>query len=235
MLPGWKCMSGFTYASLIYKVIFRPNLDLEISTRTPILYKNITYKPNFIQQTAPLTQIINIVCVSKISSTMSQENPSPSKKLKTEDSNALTELKKVTAQLSLWPPQHTLVVVDTGDFNDIAKYHPQDATTNPTLMLQASLKPEYRSLMEEAIKFGIDNMGALKTPAKRTAGRRSSSKSKSDKTNTLEEEKKTDEVELPSQFNYESLSHDDRQNLLHLIADKLSVNFGCEILKLIPG
>ena len=33
--------------------------------------------------------------------------------------------------------QFTTVVADTGDFNQLAQYHPQDATTNPSLILKA--------------------------------------------------------------------------------------------------
>jgi transaldolase len=48
----------------------------------------------------------------------------------------------------------TTVVADTGDFESIAKFKPQDATTNPSLILQASLKPQYNHLLENAIAFG---------------------------------------------------------------------------------
>lgn len=80
----------------------------------------------------------------------------------------LDELKKITT-----------IVADTGDFESIAKYKPQDATTNPSLILKASEKPQYRHLIDEAVKF-----------------------SKGNKT---------------------------------LLMDKLFVNFGIEILKIIPG
>ena len=36
--------------------------------------------------------------------------------------------------------QWTVVVADTGDFNDIAAYAPRDATTNPSLILKAVQK-----------------------------------------------------------------------------------------------
>ena len=48
----------------------------------------------------------------------------------------------------------TTVVADTGDFESIAKFKPQDATTNPSLILQASLKPQDNHLLENAIAFG---------------------------------------------------------------------------------
>ena len=47
--------------------------------------------------------------------------------------------------------QHTTVVADTGDFDLLQQYQPQDATTNPTLLLQAAQKETYRSLVEEAV------------------------------------------------------------------------------------
>lgn len=47
--------------------------------------------------------------------------------------------------------QHTVVVADTGDFESMKAYKPQDATTNPSLILAAAQKPEYRSLVDKAI------------------------------------------------------------------------------------
>ena len=44
-----------------------------------------------------------------------------------------------------------LVVADTGDFASFKEYAPQDATTNPTLILKAAQMPEYKSLVEKAI------------------------------------------------------------------------------------
>ena len=43
---------------------------------------------------------------------------------------------------------HTTVVADTGDFQQIAQYQPQDATTNPSLILKAVQKPEYAQLLQ---------------------------------------------------------------------------------------
>ena len=47
--------------------------------------------------------------------------------------------------------RYTTVVADTGDFESMKAYRPQDATTNPSLILQAAGKPEYRHLLERAI------------------------------------------------------------------------------------
>lgn len=80
----------------------------------------------------------------------------------------LEELKKLTT-----------IVADTGDFESIAKYRPQDATTNPSLILKAAEKPQYRPLIEEAVQFSRGNKS--------------------------------------------------------LLMDKLFVNFGIEILKIVPG
>jgi transaldolase len=55
--------------------------------------------------------------------------------------NQLEQLKKFTR-----------VVADTGDFAQIKAYAPQDATTNPTLILKAAQKPEYQPLVEQAVR-----------------------------------------------------------------------------------
>ena len=82
--------------------------------------------------------------------------------------------------------RHTTVVADTGDIEAINQYQPQDATTNPSLIYQASQKPEYAALLENAIQY------ALRHPGDRSARREAG-------------------------------------------MDKLMVNFGCEILKIVPG
>ena len=52
----------------------------------------------------------------------------------------------------------TTVVCDSGDFATIGKYKPQDATTNPSLILAASKKPEYAKLMDVAVAYGKDHV-----------------------------------------------------------------------------
>jgi transaldolase len=54
--------------------------------------------------------------------------------------------------------QLTTVVADTGDFESMRIYQPQDATTNPSLILQAAAKPEYRHLVEQAV-FELKSSG----------------------------------------------------------------------------
>jgi transaldolase len=48
--------------------------------------------------------------------------------------------------------QFTKVVADSGDFQGIKEFTPQDATTNPSLILKASGLPAYASLIERAVK-----------------------------------------------------------------------------------
>ncbi|OTB07387.1 hypothetical protein M426DRAFT_20090 [Hypoxylon sp. CI-4A] len=47
----------------------------------------------------------------------------------------------------------TVVVCDSGDFATIGKYKPQDATTNPSLILAASKKAEYAKLIDAAVEY----------------------------------------------------------------------------------
>lgn len=54
-------------------------------------------------------------------------------------SNKLDQLKAMTD-----------VVADTGDIEAIRRFHPQDATTNPSLLLKAAALPHYASLLDQA-------------------------------------------------------------------------------------
>lgn len=56
--------------------------------------------------------------------------------------NQLEQLRKVTT-----------VVADTGDIEAISLYQPQDATTNPSLILKAAKLPVYENLLTESIKY----------------------------------------------------------------------------------
>ena len=47
--------------------------------------------------------------------------------------------------------QFTTVVADTGDFKQLAQFQPQDATTNPSLILKAVQKPEYAPLLQDTV------------------------------------------------------------------------------------
>jgi transaldolase len=48
--------------------------------------------------------------------------------------------------------QWTTIVADTGELAAIERLHPRDATTNPSLILKAAQKPEYRPLLSEALR-----------------------------------------------------------------------------------
>ena len=50
--------------------------------------------------------------------------------------------------------QLTTVVADTGDFEAMRKFQPQDATTNPSLILAASGMEQYKPIVDQAIAFG---------------------------------------------------------------------------------
>jgi len=82
--------------------------------------------------------------------------------------------------------QFTTVVADTGDFESMKKYKPQDSTTNPSLLYSAVQLAQYKHLVEDAIKYGKSKGKDL---------------------------------------------HDQTQ----IAMDKLAVNFGAEILKIVPG
>ncbi|KAI9828283.1 MAG: hypothetical protein M1819_006621 [Sarea resinae] len=64
--------------------------------------------------------------------------------------SALEQLKATGTVFS----SYQTVVCDSGDFATIDKYQPQDATTNPSLILAASKKPEYAKLIDVAVEYG---------------------------------------------------------------------------------
>ena len=80
----------------------------------------------------------------------------------------------------------TTVVADTGDIEAMRQFRPQDATTNPSLLLKAAQQAQYRPLVEAALA-DAERLGG--TEAKRTEA----------------------------------------------FTDRLAVNFGREILKIVPG
>src|SRR5207249_7311715 len=61
----------------------------------------------------------------------------------------------------------TKVVADTGDFESMREFKPQDATTNPSLIYQATQKPEYAHLLDKAIADNKETrvVGAAKVDA----------------------------------------------------------------------
>ncbi len=52
--------------------------------------------------------------------------------------------------------QYTTVVADTGDFQSIKRYSPEDSTTNPSLILKAVQKETYQSLLEKTVRDNKD-------------------------------------------------------------------------------
>lgn len=82
--------------------------------------------------------------------------------------------------------QITVVVADTGDINSIKQYAPEDATTNPSLLLKAAKMEQYQDIVKGAVVWGKDQGGP------------------------------------------------ESQQIENII-DKLAVNFGKEILRIIPG
>jgi transaldolase len=63
------------------------------------------------------------------------------------------ETKTATNQLDQLK-QFTKVVADSGDFATIKEFAPQDATTNPSLILKAAVMPAYKSLVAKAVADG---------------------------------------------------------------------------------
>lgn len=57
--------------------------------------------------------------------------------------------------------QFTTVVADTGDFEAMREYQPQDATTNPSLILKASQQEQYADLVDKAIRDSINVESAI--------------------------------------------------------------------------
>ena len=90
--------------------------------------------------------------------------------------NLLEQLKK-----------QTIVVADTGEFTTIQVYKPMDATTNPSLIYEATQDPRYAPLMREAVTYALNG------------------------------------------------GSDEREVQLEKAMDRLSVNFGLEILKIVPN
>jgi transaldolase len=58
--------------------------------------------------------------------------------------------------------KYSVVVADTGDIQAIARAKPQDATTNPSLLLNAAQRPEYKKLVIEALDYADKKGGDTK-------------------------------------------------------------------------
>src|SRR5689334_214535 len=82
--------------------------------------------------------------------------------------------------------KYTTVVADTGDIESMRAFKPQDATTNPSLLMKASQQPQYKALVEKALADA-------------------------------------DQAGVPDAKRSEAFM------------DRMAVNFGMEILKIVPG
>lgn len=66
--------------------------------------------------------------------------------------NQLDALKKITT-----------VVADSGDIESIRHFEPQDATTNPSLILKAADLPQYQNLIKDALDYARKQGGSKET------------------------------------------------------------------------
>ena len=62
----------------------------------------------------------------------------------------------------------TVTVADTGDIHSIEKWKPRDATTNPSLITAAALMPEYRDIVDGALRWAEQKAGT--SESKRVVG-----------------------------------------------------------------
>ncbi|KAI0746785.1 transaldolase [Daedaleopsis nitida] len=67
----------------------------------------------------------------------------------------------MTTSLDALKQTGTVVVSDSGDFESIDVYKPQDATTNPSLILAAAGKPAYQRLIDTAVEYGKSKGGSV--------------------------------------------------------------------------
>jgi len=67
----------------------------------------------------------------------------------------------MTTSLDQLKQTGTVVVSDSGDFEAIDVYKPQDATTNPSLVLAAVNKPAYSRVIDVAIAYGKKKGGTI--------------------------------------------------------------------------
>ena len=55
--------------------------------------------------------------------------------------------------------QYTVVVADTGDMQAMEQFHPQDATTNPSLITAAAQMPQYQPIVDGVLKDARNELG----------------------------------------------------------------------------
>lgn len=59
--------------------------------------------------------------------------------------------------------RYTVVVADTGDMEAMEQFHPQDATTNPSLITAAAQMPQYQSIVDDVLKSARNELGESAT------------------------------------------------------------------------
>jgi transaldolase len=59
----------------------------------------------------------------------------------------------------------TAIVADTGDIEAMRHHQPEDATTNPSLLLKAASLPEYAPLLDEAVAWAKQQGGGAESGA----------------------------------------------------------------------
>jgi transaldolase len=59
--------------------------------------------------------------------------------------------------------QYTVVVADTGDMEAMEQFHPQDATTNPSLITAAAQMPQYQPIVDDVLKGARNELGESAT------------------------------------------------------------------------
>src|SRR5580658_10915553 len=55
--------------------------------------------------------------------------------------------------------KYTVVVADTGDMEAMEQFHPQDATTNPSLITAAAQMPQYQPIVDSVLKDARNELG----------------------------------------------------------------------------
>lgn len=93
--------------------------------------------------------------------------------------------------------QCTVVVADTADFSLLAQFKPEDATTNPSLVLAGSQLPQYLHLVDESLAFA--------------------------------------RAKVDDYAEFHEAGSTAADQVMELAVDKLTVSFGLEILKVVPG
>ncbi|HEU5352586.1 MAG TPA: transaldolase [Terracidiphilus sp.] len=58
---------------------------------------------------------------------------------------------------------YTVVVADTGDMEAMEQFHPQDATTNPSLITAAAQMPQYQPIVDDVLKGARNELGESAT------------------------------------------------------------------------